>query len=87
MASQYSSKDTGIVVLKEGDLVRFALWGEFDYTDDWSKAEKNHVGTLIHYDKLMKTATVLYEGRLHKVRSQLIEKSGKKDLEKYHESR
>lgn len=67
--------------MKEGDLVRFAMWGEFDHTMDWNKAEKTHIGTLINYDKLMQTATVLHEGNLYKVRSQLIEKAGRKDAE------
>ena len=67
--------------MKEGDLVRFAMWGEFDHTSDWNKAEKNHIGTLVHYDKLMQTATILYEGSLYKVRAQLAEKAGRKDAE------
>ena len=67
--------------MKEGDLVRFAMWGEFDHTLDWNNVEKNHIGTLVHYDKLMRTATVLYEGQLLKVRAQVVEKAGRKDAE------
>tara|TARA_B100000212_G_scaffold329174_1_gene294119 strand:+ start:1171 stop:1380 length:210 start_codon:yes stop_codon:yes gene_type:complete len=67
--------------MKEGDLVRFAKWGEFSVDANWSKVEKNHIGTLVHYDKLMQSATVLYEGELLRVRSQLVEKAGRKDAE------
>ena len=67
--------------MKEGDLVRFAIWGEFDHTIDWDKAEKNHIGTLVEHDKLMQIAVVFYKGELHRVRSQLVEKAGRRDVE------
>ena len=67
--------------MKEGDLVRFAMWGEFDHTIDWEKAEKTHIGTLVEHDKLMRMAVIFYDGRLHRVRSQLVEKAGRKDAE------
>ena len=67
--------------MKEGDLVRFAMWSEFDHTIDWDKAEKNHIGTLIEYDKLMRTAVIFYEGKLHRVRSQLVEGAGRRDVD------
>ena len=65
--------------MKTGDMVRFALWGEFDHLKDWNKAPKNHVGILVEYDSLMKSATILYKGKLHNVRAQLVQKAGKKD--------
>ncbi len=67
--------------MKNGDMVRFAMWGEFDHmrSTDWDEAPKNHIGILIEYDNLMKSATILYEGKLHKVRAQLVQKAGKKD--------
>jgi hypothetical protein len=66
--------------MKVGDMVRFAIWGEFDHNEKWDKAEKKHVGMLVEHDKLMKTADILYRGEVVKVRSQFVEKSGKKDL-------
>ena len=65
--------------MKTGDMVRFAMWGEFNHLEDWNKAEKNKVGILVEYNSLMKQATVLYEGELYKVRAQLVQKAGKKD--------
>ncbi len=68
--------------MKTGDMVRFAKWGEFDHTAPWSDAKKPHVGILVEYDSLMKVATVLHDGTIHRVRAQLVEKAGKKDFEK-----
>lgn len=68
--------------MREGDLVRFTKWEEVNVTSskDWSTAPKNHIGTLIRHDKLMCTCEILYEGNIIKIRSQLVEKAGKKDL-------
>lgn len=65
-----------------GDLVRFAMWGEFNWNEPWDKAEKPYIGLLVKYSKLMKTAHILYKGELIEVRGQLVEKAGKKDYEK-----
>jgi len=65
--------------MSPGDMVRFALWGEFDYERPWEEAPKPHIGMLIEYDSLMKKATVLYRGELLDIRGQLIERAGKKD--------
>ena len=66
----------------EGDLVRFVKWEDVDFSDskNWHKQPKPHIGTLVKHDKLMCTCEVLYEGRILKLRSQLVEKAGKKDL-------
>ena len=66
--------------MKPGDMVRFAKWGEFDYNDAWNKAEKKSVGILIEHDKIMDTVVILYQGVLVTVRSQLVEKAGKRDF-------
>ena len=65
--------------MREGDLVRFAKWGEFPPDSDWSKAAKSHVGILVEHDKLMGIACVLYKGEVLRVRHALVEKAGKKD--------
>ncbi len=66
--------------MREGDMVRFAKWGEFDYNDAWSKAEKKCVGILIEHNKLMSMCYILYKGEILSVRAQLVEKAGKKDF-------
>jgi len=65
-----------------GDLVRFVKWEELDTrsSKNWATVPKNHVGTLIEHDKLMGTCQVLYNGTVIKMRSQLVEKAGKKDI-------
>ena len=66
--------------MREGDMVRFAKWGEFDYNDAWNKAEKKCVGILIEHNKLMSMCYILYKGEVLSVRAQLVEKAGKKDF-------
>ena len=61
-----------------GDLVRFIKWNDVD-PEDWNLGERNCIGILIKYDKLMKKADILYEGELLEIRAQLVEKAGKKD--------
>jgi len=63
--------------MKTGDIVRFAKWEDIVDIDDWSTTPKKHIGLLISYDKLMKSALVLYDCELFKIRGQLIEKAGK----------
>ena len=67
--------------MKEGDLVRFALWDDIKDINDWSTTEKKHVGVLIEYDSLMKKATILYKGEIQNHRAQLVEKAGRRDFE------
>ena len=62
-------------------MVRFAIWGEFDYNKPWDLADKPHIGLLVEYDSLSKIATVLFKGSLYNVRAQLVEKAGRKDYE------
>ena len=68
--------------MKSGDMVRFAKWEEVDTTksQNWSQTPKLHVGILVEHDKLMGTAHVLHEGKVHKLRSVFVEKAGKKDI-------
>ena len=68
--------------MRTGDLVRFALWEDIVDIDDWSSTPKNHVGILIEYDTLHKAARILYDGQIHMIRGQLVEKAGSKDFEK-----
>ncbi len=71
--------------MKEGDLVRFVKWEEVGQTPtkQWGSLPKNHVGTLIKHDRLLQACEVLYEGEVIRVRQQLVEKAGKKDLGSY----
>ncbi len=66
--------------MRQGDMVRFAKWGEFDLNDPWDKAEKRHIGILVEHDKLMRMCWVLHMGELLHIRQQLVEKAGKKDF-------
>ena len=68
--------------MRTGNLVRFAKWEDILDIDDWSTTEKKHVGILIEYDSLNKSARVLSDGEIFMVRAQLVEKAGKKDFEK-----
>lgn len=65
--------------MKDGDMVRFAKWGEFDYNEPWHLAAKPHIGMLIEYDRLMKIAHILHEGEMLSIRAQFVEKAGKRD--------
>lgn len=67
--------------MKIGDMVRFALWEDLEDINDWSTTPKSRIGLLVKYDSLMKTASVLHNNEVVKVRSQLVEKAGKKDIE------
>ena len=68
--------------MRSGDQVRFALWSDLRDLSDWSTTPKRRVGLLVEYDPLMKIAHVLYEGQLHSLRAQLVEKAGQKDVSK-----
>lgn len=68
--------------MRTGDLVRFALWEDIVDIDDWSTTPKSRVGMLIEYDTLHKAARILYDGEIHMIRGQLVEKAGSKDFEK-----
>ena len=75
------------IKMKTGDIVRFAKWEEVfnsQWRDSsrWHVAPKNHLGILVDNDKLMKTAQILYEGEILKVRSVFVQKAGEKDFEK-----
>lgn len=69
--------------MREGDLVRFAKWEELDSrsSKNWSAVPKRHIGTLLKHDKLMCTCDILHNGSIIKLRSHLVEKAGRKDLE------
>ena len=67
--------------MKEGDVVRFAMWDEVFplASEKWHTVPKPYIGSLIEHDKLMGTVTLLYEGEILKLRSVFVEKAGKKD--------
>ena len=69
--------------MKVGDFVRFAKTEEVDhrYSRQWNSAPKPYLGVLIEHDKLMGTAYVLHEGKVHKLRAVFVTKAGKKDFE------
>ena len=69
--------------MKVGDMVRFALWEDLEDVNNWSTTPKKRIGLLVKYDSLMKTASVLCEDKVVKVRAQLVEKAGRKDIEMY----
>lgn len=68
----------------EGDLVRFAKPEEVDTLNSksWPKTTKRHMGILVRYDKLMKTAYVLHEDEVIKLRAVFVEKTSTKDVKK-----
>jgi hypothetical protein len=65
--------------MKVGDLVRFAKWEDIIDINDWSTTPKKNIGMLVAYDHLMKTATILCEGRTFTSRAALVQKAGRKD--------
>ena len=65
--------------MKPGNMVRFAKWDEIIDVNDWSTTPKKNIGLLVEYDRLMRIATILYEGELQAHRAQLVEKAGKRD--------
>ena len=69
--------------MKEGDLVRFVKWEELDTASSksWREVAKKNIGTLVKHDRLMQTCEVLYRGKIVKLRSQLVEKAGRKDVD------
>ena len=67
--------------MKPGDMVRLAHWGEIVDINDWSTTPKKHIGLLVGHCTIMKIATVLCNGEMLEIRSQLVEKAGRKDFE------
>tara|TARA_B100000683_G_C12369084_1_gene506362 strand:+ start:615 stop:836 length:222 start_codon:yes stop_codon:yes gene_type:complete len=71
--------------MREGDMVRFALWSDLvenDWLDkDWSSFPKPRIGLLVEKPDLMSTVHILYRGEVVKTRAQLAEKAGRKDAE------
>lgn len=65
--------------MKAGDMVRFKHPGltvhDFPNEVPW------HLGLLIEYHSWEKIATIMYEGRLLRIRSLYVQKAGKKDYE------
>ena len=60
--------------VKSGDLVRFKSV-TYPYSDDG----KWRFGLLIEYKSWEKVATVLYSGKLIRIRAEQIQKAGRKD--------
>ena len=56
--------------MKSGDLVRFQ---KYSHHDKW------RIGLLIKYETWEKVGTILYGGKLFRVRAENIQKAGKKD--------
>jgi hypothetical protein len=69
-------------LVKAGDIVRFVEDDGLVYPIDRTFTSKKHIGLLIDYDSLSKTAVVLHESEILYVRGHLIEKAGKKDFDK-----
>ncbi len=70
--------------MKVGDMVRFAKSEEVDHrhSRQWASAPKPYIGILVEHDKLMGTASVLFEGEIFKLRAVFVQKAGKRDFEK-----
>ena len=69
--------------MKAGDTVRFAKTIEAIQFRNWQDAEKTHIGLLLEHDKIQGSVTILFEGKLIKLRACLAEKAGKKDHLKF----
>ena len=59
--------------MKAGDLVRFRNSYDLYASDEWL------IGLLIEYETWEKVGTVLYEGKLWRLRASDMQKAGKKD--------
>jgi len=62
--------------MKTGDLVRFWFVG---FADGKDEAPKQVIGVLIEYHTWEKVGTVLYDGKIFRIRAENLEKAGKKD--------
>ncbi len=64
--------------MKTGDLVRFRRLGTFPRpeSNEW------RIGLLLEYRTWEKVGTVLYAGKIYRVRAENIQKAGKKDAER-----
>lgn len=60
--------------MKSGDLVRFkSVTWPYNLDGQW------RIGLLVKYEKWEKVGTVLYMGRLLRLRAEQMQKAGKKD--------
>ena len=59
--------------MKEGDLVRFRNSYDQHSSGEWL------IGLLVKYETWEKVGTVLYNGKLLRLRAEDIQKAGKKD--------
>ena len=60
--------------MKSGDLVRFkSVTWPYNLDGQW------RIGLLVKYEKWEKVGTVLYMGKLLRLRAEQIQKAGKKD--------
>ena len=55
--------------MKTGDLVRFKFWADHDWK----------IGLLIKYEAWEKVGSVLFGGKVHRIRAENIQKAGRKD--------
>ena len=61
--------------MTNGDMVRFRL-----PTDSEPHMPKRHVGLLVEYKSWEKIASVLYNGKILRLRAADVEKAGKRDF-------
>tara|TARA_Y100001938_G_C7995210_1_gene381683 strand:+ start:101 stop:322 length:222 start_codon:yes stop_codon:yes gene_type:complete len=73
--------------MKVGDLVRFCLSKLPRQKDTDCGVWEWKMGLLVEYNTWEKVATVLYKGKLIRVRAGEVEKAGRKDSEVINESR
>ena len=69
--------------MKDGDFIRFrdVLNHRTQELSEWK------YGVLVEYKTWEKIATVLYEGEILRLRAEYVTKAGKKDIERYRESK
>lgn len=68
--------------MRTGDLVRFKQIsaGKYD-TPPYSRDSQWRLGLLVEYHTWEKVGTVLYEGRVYRIRAENMQKAGKRDAE------
>ena len=67
--------------MKQGDLVRFKVYKVRPIRASDCGIWKIKLGILVDYKKWEKVATIFSEGKLHRIRAELVTKAGRKDEE------
>ena len=73
--------------MKSGDLVRFWTYDPTVALADANQSDGDmwvppgiwRIGLLVEYHTWEKVGTVLFEGKIHRIRAEHIQKAGKKD--------